>query len=125
MLINMANSGNVNANYVLGNYYYNNSQFGYFRNILIYYSDNNYCSDCRTNEVLSEYNEYSNRYYAKALELSSNKEFKARVTYFMAKNLAFSSTFNGYNNIISSFFLLSNNLLLLSSSSPPLLKKNI
>jgi hypothetical protein len=98
MLTHMANNGNVNANYVLGNYYYNNSQFGYFRNVLIYYPDNNYCSDCRTDEMLSEYNEYSNKHYAKALELSSNKEFKARITYFMAKNRAFSSTFNGYSN---------------------------
>lgn len=85
----LAKSGNSNAFYLLGNYYYNTSVLGYFRNILIYYPENNYCSTCQTNSLLDKYNVYSYDHYQKALNSSTNKEMKAKITYMMAKNVAY------------------------------------
>lgn len=85
----LAGSDNVEANYLLANYYYNTSGLGYFRNILLYYPENNLCLSCRSHEILQDYWYKSNTYYARAKQLTSSKELKARITYLMAKNLAF------------------------------------
>lgn len=85
----MAELGNSNAYYLLGNYYYNLSELGYFRNLLIYYPENNYCWSCQTHKLLNNYNNISYLYYQKALAGTSNRETQAKITYMMAKNVAY------------------------------------
>ncbi len=81
--------GDADAAFLLGNYYYNTSKLGYFRNILIYYSENNACLSCHTHKLLDEYNKLSYEYYEAALTKEEEKEQKAKITYCIAKNVAY------------------------------------
>lgn len=88
-LTDQADNGSSNAHYLLGNYYYNTSGLGYFRNLLVYYPDNNNCSYCYSTKLIDNYNSVSYLHYQKALAKTTDREAQAKITYMMAKNVAY------------------------------------
>ncbi len=107
------------AYYLLGNYYYNISNSGYYRGLLTdnsnighYFFFNIYGSDRPGEEIiakgsgynLSDINEYgkhhfglsniSSQYYEKVIDLSNDKELNARCLFLIAKN-GLNSFYNG------------------------------
>lgn len=92
------------ANFLLGNYYYNTSPWGYYRNIFYYEPDNYYLSYIYTHDATTKlpmktpynYNGgtglffYNNvakpqQYYLQAEQLSTDKELKAKAVFGASK----------------------------------------
>lgn len=125
------------ANYLLGNFYYNTSLWGFYRNLFFYEADNYYLSNVYVyntipNTIKRPYN-YNNGtglisannpqkpmdYFLKAEQLSSNKELKANAVFQASKcelDLFFSKH-NGYYGYGGKYNLL------YSSITRPLFKK--
>jgi len=98
------NELSAKANYLLGNYYYNISAFGYFRNIMYYETGNYYLSNIysytnnKPNDLVNPYNYnggtgfvYQNQLqksfdcYMKTATQAINSELKARATFQASK----------------------------------------
>ena len=80
------------ANYLLGNYYYNISFDGYFRNLLTYARSNYYNSAGASEHIAtidSDAVGTSTYHYKKALNEIENSELKAKTHYLLAKNMAY------------------------------------
>jgi hypothetical protein len=126
------------ANYLLGNFYYNTSHFGYYRNIFYYEAGNYYLSYLYTystipNTIKKPYNyndgtgliSYNNPqkpydYFLKAESISINKELKANAV-FQASKCELDLFFAKQNNFYYGYDGKYN--LLYSTSTRPLFKK--
>ena len=121
----------ANANYLLGNFYYNTSHFGYYRNLFYYEAGNYYLSyiygyNTIPNTIKRAYNyndgagliSYNNPqkpydYFLTAESISANNELKAKAV-FQASKCELDLFFAKQNN---SFYGYEGNYSLLYSSS--------
>ena len=97
------------ANYLLGNYYYNISDGGYYRNIMYgwenggysgYFNGYNQSFYKNENQNHIKYYKKAYNYYQNVLNISTDKELNARVLYMMSKcelsNMYFNENRNDY-----------------------------
>lgn len=126
------------ANYLLGNFYYNTSHWGFYRNFFYYEPDNYYLSyiyDYNTipNTIKKAYNynegagliSYNNPqkpydYFLKAESISTNNELKAKAVFQASKcelDLFFSKQDNSYYGYDGNYKLL------YSTSTRPMFKR--
>lgn len=126
------------ANYLLGNFYYNTSLWGYYRNFFYYEPENHYLSYIYTyntfpSKVEKTYNYYNGTglinynkpkkpydYFLKAENISSNKELKAKAVFQAAKcelDIFFSEGNHSYYGFDGNYKLL------YSTSTRPMFKR--
>ena len=97
------------ANYLLGNYYYNISDGGYYRNKMYGWKNGGYSGyfiayDYNKKELKNnlKYHTKAFDYYQNVLDISTDKELNARVLYMMSKcelsDMYFNENINGYNS---------------------------